>query len=208
MTIPTLREENRLRKKGYKYIAGLDEVGKGAWAGPLVAAAVILPEGYHPKGLKDSKALTPISRKQIYLEIVKNAANWSVGIVSERIIDRLGVSEANIRAMEIALQKLTVEPDFLLVDYLLLKHLSIPSLSFIKGDQRIVSVAAASVVAKVTRDFILTEEHKKFPQYGFDKHKGYGTSEHYQMICKNGICQIHRQSFAPVKKILKQFQVR
>ena len=204
MIIPTQREENRLRKKGYKYIAGLDEVGKGAWAGPLVAAAVILPEDYQIKGLKDSKALTPIARKQLYLEIVKNAANWSVGIVSERIIDRIGIEGANIKAMEAALQKLTIEPDFLLVDYIMLSHLTIPSLSFKKGDQRIASVAAASIIAKVTRDFILTDEHKKYPQYGFDKHKGYGTSEHHKMICKNGVCRIHRQSFKPVQKVLQK----
>lgn len=203
MTTPTQREENKLRRKGYKYIAGLDEVGKGAWAGPLVAAAVILPENFKIKGLRDSKQLSAIQRKLAYLEIVKQAVNWSVGIVSERIIDRIGIQPANIQAMEIALQKLTVEPDFLLIDYLKLSHLPIPFKSFKKGDERIVSVAAASIIAKVTRDFILTSEHKKFPAYGFDRHKGYGTDQHYQMICRNGICQIHRQSFLPMKEILK-----
>lgn len=203
MTIPNQREENKLRQKGYQYIAGLDEVGKGAWAGPLVAAAVILPANFKLKGLRDSKQLSAIQRKLAYLEIVKQAVNWSVGIVSERIIDRIGIQPANILAMEIALQKLTVEPDFLLIDYLKLAHLLIPSKSFKKGDERIISVAAASVIAKVTRDFILTSEHKKFPAYGFDRHKGYGTDEHYQMICRNGVCQIHRRSFLPIKEILK-----
>lgn len=207
MIIPTRREENKLRKKGYKYIVGLDEAGRGAWAGPLVAAAVILPEGKVLGGLKDSKLLSPITRKMLYLEIIKEALNWSVGIVSERTIDNVGLGRANIMAMEQAIKRLTIEPDYLLIDSIKLSRLSIPSKSINKADQRISSVAAASIVAKVTRDFILTGEHKKFPLYGFDKHKGYGTEEHYQMICQHGICRIHRKSFRPIRELLKSKSV-
>lgn len=204
MSFPHTRYENSLRKQGYQFVAGLDEVGKGAWAGPLVAASVILPADLKLSGLKDSKLLTPSERKRLYLAITKTALNWSVGIVSEKMIDRLGVVSANILAMEKALERLTVVPDYLLIDYVKLKNVKIPSRSLIDGDQMVVSIAAASIIAKVTRDIIMIQAHKDFPKFGFHRHKGYGTDHHHERILIHGICELHRRSFSPMKELFPQ----
>ncbi|MFA6525111.1 MAG: ribonuclease HII [Patescibacteria group bacterium] len=202
MVEPTYLEEERLKKKGYLKVAGLDEAGRGAWAGPIVAASVILNPRFRVDGLRDSKQLTPTRRKQLYLEIVKNALNWSVGIVSEKTIDRIGINEANALAMEQAVKKLLLRPDYLLIDYFLLDHVGIEHHAIEKGDQKVASIAAASIVAKVTRDYIMVAAHKEYPEYGFHTHKGYGTEHHQKKIDQYGICKIHRVSFSPMKDLV------
>lgn len=200
---PTHREENKLYQKGYQRIAGIDEVGKGAWAGPIVAATVILPPQLKIPLLRDSKLLNPSQRKNLYLLITKQAINWSVGIISEKVIDEIGIVEANRQAMEKAIQRLTIEPDYLLIDYLKLNNVKIPALSLVDGDQKVASIAAASVIAKVTRDYIMIKSHQEYPKFSFHMHKGYGTDHHYQMILRHGICEIHRRSFSPMKDLFE-----
>lgn len=199
MSFPHTRYENSLRRKGYKLIAGLDEAGKGAWAGPVVAAAVILPPELKLSGLRDSKLLTSTQRKEFYLEITKKAISWSVGVISEKTIDRIGIVLANIQAMEKSLNRLTVDPDYLLIDYFKLKNVKIPYRSLVNGDQMVSTIAAASIIAKVTRDHIMIEAHKYHPKYDFHVHKGYGTDRHHKMILRYGICDLHRRSFSPIK---------
>jgi ribonuclease HII len=202
MVEPTYQEEEKLKKKGYIKVAGLDEAGRGAWAGPIVAASVILNPRMPVDGLRDSKQLTPTRRKQIYLEIIKNALNWSVGIVSEQTIDRIGINQANALAMEQAVKKLQLKPDYLLIDYFLLDHVDIEHHAIEKGDQKVASIAAASIIAKVTRDYIMIAAHKEYPEYSFHTHKGYGTENHQKKIAEYGVCKIHRVSFSPMKDLV------
>jgi ribonuclease HII len=194
---PTRRQENILRKQGYQKIAGVDEVGRGAWAGPLVAAAVILPIEFRLVGLKDSKQLSPALREKFFLKIINGALAWAIGMVSEKIIDERGLTYANLLAMEQAVSRLKLTPDYILLDAFNLKKINIPQKAIIRGDQQVYSIAAASIVAKVFRDNLLKRFHVIFPQYNFAKHKGYGTREHYELICQHGICELHRQSFRP-----------
>ena len=175
---PNYRIENKLYKQGHKNIAGLDEVGRGAWAGPVVAAAVILPPKLKIKGLRDSKLLTSIKRDKLCIFINKNALAIGVGIVSEKVIDKKGIIEATRQAFLRAINKLLIETNYLLVDGIKIFEHKLPLEFFIKGDNRVNSIAAASVVAKVTRDNILKDYHNKYPEYGFDLHKGYGTKQH------------------------------
>jgi len=201
MSFPHTRYENSLRKKGYQLIAGLDEAGKGAWAGPLVAGSVILAPEVKLTGLKESKLLSPSQRKQLYLEITKTAVCWSVGVVSEKIIDRIGITAANHLAMEKAVKNLTVQPDYLLIDYVKLRGVKIPYQALINGDEMIASIAAASVIAKVTRDCIMVAAHEEYPKFDFHIHKGYGTNRHHELIIRHGICDLHRRSFSPIKHL-------
>ncbi len=200
---PTKRKENILRRNGYQKIAGVDEVGRGAWAGPLVAAAVILPPEFKLAGLRDSKQLSPALREKFFLKITNQALAWSVGIVSEKIIDERGLTYANLLAMEQAVQRLDIAPDYVLIDALALKNLPVPSEAIVFGDQKIYSIAAASIIAKVFRDCLLKRFDKIFPQYNFARHKGYGTPEHYELICRHGICSLHRQSFRPFNELVE-----
>lgn len=202
MSFPHTRYENSLRKEGYEAIAGLDEAGKGAWAGPLVAASVILPHRIKLVGLKESKLLTPTQRKQFYLEVTKAAVCWSVGIVSEKMIDRIGITAANHLAMEKAIKNLTVRPDYLLIDYIKLSEVKIPYQAMINGDQMIASIAAASIIAKVTRDCIMVVASEEYPKFDFHMHKGYGTDHHRRLIIKHGVSDFHRRSFSPMKEIV------
>ncbi|MFH1226051.1 MAG: ribonuclease HII [bacterium] len=200
---PTRRQENILRKQGYQKIAGVDEVGRGAWAGPLVAAAVILPVEFKLIGLKDSKQLSPALREQFFLKIINNASAWAVGLVSEKTIDQHGLTYANLLAMEQAINRLAIAPDYILLDAFNLKKITLPQKAIIKGDQKIYCIAAASIVAKVFRDNLLKRFHRTFPQYNFARHKGYGTREHYELICQHGICELHRQSFRPFNSLVE-----
>lgn len=194
---PTSKKENILRRNSYSKIAGLDEAGRGAWAGPLVAAAVILPPKVRLVGLKDSKQLTAKQRNRLFLKIADRAVSWSVGLSSEKIIDQKGLTFANLWAMEQAIAKLDLRPDYLLIDAFKLPRINIEQEAIIRGDQQVYSIAAASIVAKVFRDNLLKRLDRAFPQYNFHKHKGYGTKEHYEMILKHGPCELHRQSFRP-----------
>lgn len=199
MAFPHTQEEKQLRRLGHKHIAGSDEAGKGAWAGPLVAAAVILPEKLPVKGIKDSKQLSPKLREKLFVRITKHAVSWAVEVVSHQVIDRIGIQKANVRAIERALDKLHVQPDAVLVDAVKVKHGKKPVKAIIKGDAKVLSIAAASIVAKVVRDTLMIGFEREFPGYGFARHKGYGTIEHHRRLKKAGLSVIHRRSFLPMK---------
>ncbi len=202
MIKPTWQEEEKLQKLGHRRVAGLDEAGRGAWAGPIVAAAVILFPGTKLPGLRDSKLLTPKQREKLFLQLVKEAVAWSVGIISQTEIDKHGVGRANEQAMLKAVERLqTHYPDFLLIDALKIQH-TLPRKAIVKGDQKVMSIAAASIIAKVTRDYIMDEAHKQYPNYGFHLHKGYGTAHHQAMLRKHGVSKFHRKSYKPIKKII------
>ncbi len=187
--------EKEAYAKGAKFIAGTDEAGRGPLAGPVVAAAVILPEGVFISGLNDSKKLSEKQREELYDIITEKAIAYDVGIVDENIIDEINILNATKMAMEIAVESLGVKPDVLLTDAVKLDNLKIPQKSIIKGDALSISIAAASIIAKVTRDKLINELDSVYPDYGFKKHKGYGTKEHIDAIKKFGICPIHRTTF-------------
>jgi ribonuclease HII len=196
---PTLKYENRLKRKGYKLIAGVDEVGRGAWAGPVVAAAVILPANFHVQDIQDSKLLTPKKREELYWLICDRALTYSIAFISHQVVDKQGLAWVNKMVIKRAVQKMRPQPDYVLVDAVQISKTSMPFEAIIGGDRISKTIAAASIIAKVARDRHLIKLEKKFPQYGFAKHKGYGTKLHYEMICKHGVCEVHRKSFAPIK---------
>lgn len=201
---PTLDYETRLWTSGYRHIAGLDEAGRGAWAGPLVAAAVILPHddpalARRLDGVRDSKTLSA-GRREVLLEVIRECAlALGVGVVSPAEVDALGVVPATRRAMSLALRALSPPPDYLLIDYLSLPDLSLPQEYLPKGDALVLSIAAASIVAKVSRDRMMVDLEDRFPGYGFARHKGYGTAQHRAALAALGPCAIHRCSFAPLR---------
>lgn len=187
--------ETEARRKGFHMIAGVDEAGRGPLAGPVVAAAVILPQTAFIPGLNDSKKLSPEKREAIFDSIKTNSISIGIGMAQPEKIDRFNILRATHMAMSEAAQALKPLPDFVLVDGNLLPHLPVPAKALISGDALSVSVAAASIVAKVTRDRMMVDLDKLYPQYGFAKHKGYGTREHIQAIKEHGLCPIHRKSF-------------
>ncbi|HPD00783.1 MAG TPA: ribonuclease HII [Acetivibrio sp.] len=187
--------EDEAYQRGYEIIAGIDEAGRGPLAGPVVAAAGILRKGAFIEGLNDSKKLTPQKRDELYDVIMKNALGIGVGVVDEKVIDEINILNATKEAMKKAVKELVLTPDILLIDSVELKDVKIPQVSIIKGDAKSVSIAAASIIAKVTRDRFIEKMDSKYPEYGFAKHKGYGTKEHIEAIKKYGICPIHRMSF-------------
>jgi len=195
---PTRRLENKLKKLGFKLIAGLDEAGKGALAGPLVAGCVILPDNFKVRGIKDSKLLSAKKREELFLLITKNALQWSVGIIEHKLIDKIGIREANALAFKKAVQKLNLTPEYLLLDGLEITAHPISYEYIVKGDNKVTNIAAASIVAKVTRDHIMNTYHKDFIEYGFNQHKGYGTIKHLAAIKKYGPSEIHRLTFSPL----------
>lgn len=182
------------RSKGFVHIGGIDEAGRGPLAGPVVAGCVVLPEGCFIEHLNDSKQLTPSQRDKLF-DIIKNeAVDYGIGMVMPDEIDEINILNATKKAMIQAVSKLKKKPDYLIIDAVKLP-IDIDQLSINKGDCLSVSVAAASILAKVTRDRWMEEAHKLYPRYGFDKHKGYGTKEHIDAIKKYGLCPIHRKSF-------------
>ena len=194
------RLENMLiyEKKYYEtcdYICGIDEAGRGPLAGPVVAGAVILPKGLKIPYLNDSKQLSEKKREELYDVIMEQAVSVGVGIISPERIDEINILQATYEAMREAVGKLAYRPDVLLNDAVIIPELPIPQEKIIKGDAKSLSIAAASVIAKVTRDRMMKAYHELFPEYGFDKHKGYGSKEHIEMIQKIGPCAIHRRSF-------------
>lgn len=216
---PNLREEKKLWKKGYKRVVCLDEAGRGCLAGPVVAAAVsLIPNSkFQIPKIRDSKKLSPKKRKKFYKIITKNSnIKWGIGKVSEKIIDKINILEATKLAMKKALKNLQKKfkktlssnycqgnkcemVDFLILDGNFKLDLEIPQKAIVRGDEKVFSCALASILAKVTRDKIMERASKKFPQYGFEKHKGYPTKFHQRMLRKYGPCKIHRKSFGPVK---------
>ncbi len=212
-----LKEEKRLWQKGFKRVVGLDEAGRGPLAGPVVAAAVkVFPTKIKNsnvgikrllKEARDSKQLTPIKREELYKILTKNPAiEWKTSKVSEKIIDKINIKNAAELAMFRAVKKLKLTPDFLIIDGKFLKNNNLKNMRhklIVKADEKVFSCIAASIIAKVTRDKIMREYHKKYSCYRFDKHKGYPTKLHLVRLKKYGLCKIHRRSFRPVFRILK-----
>lgn len=181
--------------QGYCHAAGIDEAGRGPLAGPVVAACVMLPENCLIEGVNDSKKLSPAKRDKLFDIILNRAVSFGIGIVDEKRIDEINILNATKLAMKMAVEQMDIKPDILLIDAVRLDDLEIPQTSIIKGDELSISIAAASIIAKVTRDRMIAEVDSQYPEYGFKKHKGYGTAEHINAIKKFGICPIHRISF-------------
>lgn len=192
--------EEKLYDEGFHFICGVDEAGRGPLAGPLVVAACILPPFLRIEGINDSKQLSAKKRKELYKVIVKNALAYKIVFVTEEDVDSLNIYQATKKGMLMAIAGLKHKPDYALIDAMPLGELEIPHNSIIHGDARCASVAAASILAKVTRDEYMEKMDIKYPNYGFKKHKGYGTKAHMQALEKYGPCKIHRKSFAPVSK--------
>src|SRR5581483_11556214 len=203
---PTLEEEMALLSQGYSFIAGLDEAGRGCLAGPVVAAAVILPLddtacATYLSGVRDSKQLTALARESLYDVIMQYALAVGVGMGSVELIDERNILQATKFAMRSAIEQLSIPPHALLLDALLLHDVPLPQRSIIKGDARCLSIAAASIIAKVTRDRLMLQLDQQYPAYGFAQHKGYGTEAHLAALRTHGASPIHRQSFAPVREL-------
>ena len=200
--MPDFLYETAAKEKGYKYICGVDEAGRGPLAGPVCAAAVILPENARIPGLNDSKKLTEKRREELFEIIKKEAVAFSVAYGTLEEIEKYNILEATFLAMNRAIDGLSVRADYALIDgNRVPKGIKIPCETVIKGDSKSASIAAASILAKVTRDRLLLEYDKKYPVYNFKKHKGYGTKEHYEAIRTYGVCEIHRLSF--LKNVIK-----
>lgn len=188
--------ETELYNEGINYIAGIDEVGRGPLVGPVVTAAVILPKDFYDERINDSKKLTEKKRELLYDVIMENAVSVGIGISSEDVIDEINILEATKKAMIEAVNNLSVKPEYLLIDAVKL-NIDIPQTSIIKGDAKSESIAAASIIAKVTRDRMMDELDKIHPEYDFKHNKGYGTKKHIEAIKKYGIIKEHRKTFAP-----------
>ena len=189
-------QENELRKKGFNTICGIDEAGRGPLAGPVVVACVIMPADSMIEGVNDSKKISEKKREKLYDQILEEAISYGVGIVGQDEIDEINILNATKKGLTMSLQELTVKPDLIIVDALNhIDTLGIPYEYIIKGDAKCYSIAAASIIAKVTRDRIMREWDKVYPEYGFEKHKGYGTAAHIAAIKEYGLCPIHRKSF-------------
>jgi ribonuclease HII len=193
--------ERALHRRGFRHVAGADEAGRGACAGPLVAAAVVLPEGRRGQvpGLADSKLLTEPARERVYAQVVRRALAWSVVVVDCDEVDRVGLHRCNVQALRRALALLDPAPDYVLTDGFPVGGLGVPGLAVWKGDRVAACIAAASVVAKVTRDRIMVELDEHFPAYGFRAHKGYSTPEHQAALAAHGPCEQHRFSYVNVR---------
>ncbi len=196
------RYERRLREQGFAKIAGVDEAGRGALAGPLVAAAVILPDDFDLEGINDSKVLTALQREACFERIVAEAVAFSVCRAMPSRIDRRGLHRMNQWLLRRAARTLAVEPDYVLTDGWPIPGMRWPSLSIKKGDAVTASVAAASIVAKVTRDRTMDRYHRRFPEFGFDRNRGYGTAEHFRVLGRLGPTPIHRLSFKGVGDVI------
>jgi ribonuclease HII len=198
-----LEYEEELYKKGITLIAGVDEVGRGPLVGPVVTAAVILPKGYCVPGINDSKKLSEKKREYYYNIIMHDAISIGIGVKDNKVIDEVNIYEATKLAMYEAISKLNPRPEHVLIDAMPL-DLEMPSTSIIKGDSKSECIAAASIIAKVTRDHMMYELDKKFPKYGFAKHKGYPTKEHIQNVEKYGVLDNYRFTFRPISDLIKQ----
>ncbi|MBA4602440.1 ribonuclease HII [Thermoactinomyces mirandus] len=196
--------EKQFRQRGLSLIAGIDEAGRGPLAGPVVAAAVMLPEQFQAEGLNDSKQLTAEERQRLRDRIEAEAIAIGIGMVDASEIDRCNILQATFQAMRIAVSQLDPAPEIVLVDAVTIPNLSVPQQGIIKGDSLSHSIAAASVIAKTTRDEWMAEIAKKYPVYGFERNMGYGTSEHLKALYEYGPSPVHRRSFAPVRSALEE----
>ncbi len=190
--------EVQARRDGARLVAGVDEVGRGPLAGPVVAAAVMLPVDFRPDGINDSKKLSERQRAQAFKRICRQASGIGLGVIDAEIIDRINILQASLLAMATAIDQLDPQPDYLLVDGNQPVKRPIPQMTLTRGDSRSVSIAAASIVAKVARDRLMMDYHRHYPAYGFDRHKGYPTRAHREAVQALGGCPIHRRSFRGV----------
>ncbi|OJT23637.1 ribonuclease HII [Archangium sp. Cb G35] len=198
-----LRFENELWEQGHTHIAGVDEAGRGPLAGPVVAAAAILPRGWKLEGLDDSKKIADEARRDELAESIKReAVAWAVGLADSEEIDRINIRRASLLAMHRAVQGLGIQPDYVLLDAFTIPECTLPQRGIIKGDSLSLSIAAASVLAKTTRDRLMRDLDVQYPGYGLADHKGYPTAEHVQCIREKGVLPIHRRSFGPVREVL------
>ena len=195
------RFEADAHARGYSRVAGVDEAGRGPLAGPVVAAAVILADATPTEGINDSKQLTPAKRNAAYRRICREALSIGVGVIDANVIDRINILQSSLLAMTVAVEHLAPSADYLLIDGIHLTALSLPQIAIPKGDARSVSIAAASIVAKVTRDRLMEAYHLRFPEYGFARNKGYPTRAHREAVQRLGCCPIHRLSFKGVKGV-------
>lgn len=202
-----LEYENNLYNEGITLIAGVDEVGRGPLIGPVVACACILPVNFYHKDIKDSKKLSEKKREEMYKIIKENAISIGLGIVSEKVIDEVNIYEATKIAMKEAIKNLNITPEHVLIDAMKLE-LNIPSTSIIKGDAKSESIAAASIIAKVTRDHMLDEMDKEYPMYDLKNNKGYGTKKHLEALQTYGPCKYHRVSYSPVRNALNEKNIK
>ncbi|MCD6577440.1 MAG: ribonuclease HII [Anaerolineaceae bacterium] len=207
---PTLKYEKQLWGGGFRIVAGLDEAGRGAWAGPVYAAAVVLPIDNRIKkllnGVRDSKCMTPLQRDHWKNCIKSSAMTWAVGSATHKEIDMLGILPATYLAMQRALDELLYKPTYLLIDYIQIPSCACPQLPLPKGDCRSLSIASASVLAKTARDAYMQELDQLYPSYGFARNKGYGTAQHRAALAKLRPCPVHRYSFRPIKSIAKDLR--
>ena len=204
---PTLAEEKALRADGFSLIAGVDEVGRGALMGPVVAAAVIMPDKIKSRWktrVRDSKQLTPKEREYLNPCICESAIAFGIGLITSDIIDRVGIGRATCMAMIDAVQRLNPQPQFVLIDYVRLHELMLPQKGVTDGDSLCFSIACASIIAKVYRDHMVTEMDREYPGYGFAVHKGYGTKAHLACLREKGPCPLHRRSFRPVRDTINK----
>lgn len=202
MIFPDYKREKELKQKGFKLIAGIDEAGRGPLAGPVVAASVILPENFKVK-VRDSKTLSEKQREKLFKEIIENCLDYGVGVVDAKEIDEINIYQAAKLAMKKAILNMKSKPDYLLVDAMKI-DLIIEQESIIKGDAKCNSIAAASIIAKVERDRLMASYHNDLPEYGFIRHKGYGTPEHLKALSDFGPSKIHRFSFSPVRLVAEK----
>ena len=202
MIFPTTNQEKELLSRGHSNIGGIDEAGRGSWAGPVVAACLLFnPTVKRLPGIGDSKLLTA-KQREIFFAWLADNFSYGVGIVPAEVIDAKGIIAATKLAMVEAIKRLDFRPDFLLIDAVRLDIVDIEQRSFIRGDQKIWSIAAASIIAKVTRDRLMVNHSQQYGDYGFDRHKGYGTKLHQDKLAEYGICPIHRKSYRPVREIM------
>lgn len=205
---PTFIEEQTLQKEGYRLVAGVDEVGRGALVGPVFAAAVIIPNDLQMSWnneVRDSKRLSPAKREFLHDRLRESAVSVGIGSSPSEVIDTLGIAKATRLAMASAIGQLRPQPQYLLIDYLRLPEVKLPQKSIKFGDSLCFSIACASIIAKVARDRLMVELEGDYPGYGFAEHKGYGTKEHLKCLRRHGPCPLHRRSFRPVKEILEKF---
>lgn len=198
-----LEYERELYNKGITLIAGIDEVGRGPLCGPVVACACIMPVNYQLEGLNDSKKISEKKREKLYDILIKDAIAYGIGEVSPKRIDEINILEASKEAMRIAVNNLSIKPEHLLIDAVSI-NTSIPETPIIKGDAKSMNIAAASIIAKVTRDRMMIELDKKYPEYGYKKHKGYPTKAHIDAVKKYGVKDFYRFTFSPISDLIKK----
>jgi ribonuclease HII len=192
--------DRKLRSRGFKVIAGIDEAGRGCLAGPVVAASVVLPDEIQIEGVRDSKKLSPQKREKVFRELRSKAISIGIGIIGPSEIDRSNIYRATVEAMLLSLMRLKVNPDLVVIDAMRLP-VQVNQLSLLKADDQSASVAAASIVAKVVRDRIMKALHRRYPLYGFNRHKGYATKDHIRMLRQIGPSPVHRHTFSPIREL-------